>query len=245
MSCPPPQSPERSPTPGSGTSGRSARRPSNSCRSRTQRRRPRSLGPRSEDRERVVAHDVSLGEATTCEPSRDPAIVRGEVSSCDAVHPELRDRLVVGFDPRITARRDHGVVDPLQERLGPGAVPIEPSPSGGTQDVPVPPEQDGVDLRSAGVHGEQGRPLHGRRFPGARPHERGPRRALAVRRRSPEARPPCGPATYGGAPPHRPRDAWHRRRPRARCPARSATAPSPRSRRASARCGSRGRRGPR
>ena len=95
------------------------------------------------------------------EPPRDPAIVRGQVGPRDAVHPELRHRLVIGVEPGVAARRDHGVGDAFQEALPAGPVVIQASPARHPQNVAVAPEQYGVDLRAPGIDREQGGPLHG------------------------------------------------------------------------------------
>ena len=128
---------------------------------------PRAFGARSKDRERVVANHVALGEAATTEPPRDPAVIGGEVGARDAVHPELRDRLVIGFEPRVTGCRDHRVGDPFEEALPAGPVVIEASPACGAENVAVPPQQHRIDLRAAGIDREEGGSPHGSSSPGS------------------------------------------------------------------------------
>ncbi len=93
---------------------------------------------------------------------RDPAIVRRQVGARDAVHPELRHRLMIGVEPRVPGCRDHRIGDPFEETLTAGPVVIQTAPACGAQDAPVPPQQHRVDLRPAGVDREESGPPHGR-----------------------------------------------------------------------------------
>ena len=242
-SWPPPQSPEIvAERAGTGRSVRRARRP---CSSSPNRRRcptpqSRSVPARSTANVSLRRTWSSTSSPRRRVPRRDPPVVDRQVRAGQAEDAAVRRRCPSEVDPGIGARRADRVADLRQER-----VVARPCRSPGARHARGPEHarrpssrKRRVDLRAAAVDREQAGRSHGSRSSSSTvtnvaPAARSPAIVLADR-------------VAGSAGPRVEQDdravavvAARRRARSERSPHRCATAPSPRPRRPSGRCGSR------
>ena len=131
---------------------------------------PRPVGSGAKHREGVVAEHLRLGPSVGAQPSKQPAIVRREVGAGQTVDAELGDREAVGVDARLARRLLDRHADGDEMALfdlwlqEPGStVDLVAVHARRSEERPVPAQQGDVGLRTAGVDGEDRRPLaHGR-----------------------------------------------------------------------------------